>query len=222
MPDFIPSSDDDFNTFASNLNGSVSGLGNPLKLAADQITAFTAAYGEWTPAWKAWEAMAPGVQAALMAKDTSRAALTAAARAINGAVQANPAVSAEAKAAADLPVHKQTRTPVGEIETAPMMSRVDNEHLLQRLWFVDSATPNIKARPAGAAFCEIRHQVVAAGGPAPTDPEAMPFLATDTRAPYRSDLEAADVGKASYYALRWVNTRGQAGPWSAITGYLIN
>lgn len=50
----------------------------------------------------------------------------------------------------------------------------------------------------------------------------MPFLATDTKAPYRADLEAADIGKTAYYAMRWVNTRGVPGPRSQTTGYLIN
>ncbi len=53
--------------------------------------------------------------------------------------------------------------------------------------------------------------------PAPTDPEAMALLATDTKPPYRADLDAADVGKTAYYAMRWVNIRGQPAPRSART-----
>ncbi len=222
MADFIPSSDDAFDTLVTNLNTSVTAVTNPLKLDTDQVNAFGAAFSVWSPAWSAWQAMAPEVQAALMSKDTGRAGVEALVRAINAAVQANPAVDSKAKAAAGLPVHKETRTPVGEIETAPMMSRVDNEHLLQRLWFVDAATPATKARPSGAAFCEIRQVVLAAGAPAPTDPAAMPLLATDTKPPYRADLNADDIGKTAYYAMRWVNTRGQPGPWSAITSYMVN
>jgi hypothetical protein len=75
--------------------------------------------------------------------------------------------------------------------------------------------------PAGAASCEIRQQVAAAGAAAPTDPDTMPSLAIDTKTPYRADLDPADTGKTAYYALRWVNTRGNPGPWSAIASYPI-
>ena len=222
MADFIPASDDDFNQLVENLNNSVTDLSNPLKLTPEQVSRFSNAFAGWGTAWTTWQGIGPEVQAKMNAKVGARATLEDSARAINGSVQADPQVSDETKAAADLPVHKTTRTPVGEIETAPMLQRLENEHLLQRLWFVDSATPTSKARPAGAAFCEIRQQIVAAGGPAPLDPGAMPFLATDSKAPHRADLEASEIGQTAYYAFRWVNTRQQPGPWSAITGYLIN
>jgi uncharacterized repeat protein (TIGR03803 family) len=41
------------------------------------------------------------------------------------------------------------------------------------------------------------------------------------RTPYRADLDPNDVRKTAYYAMRWVNTRGNPGPWSEITSYPI-
>jgi len=206
--DFIPSPDDQFATFIKLLNSAVNDAANPLKLSTGQIADFNAAYALWIAGWNAWEAIANEVKTKLTAKDDGRAAVET--------------VADTAKTAAGLPLHKETRTPVGEIESSPMLVRVDNEHLLQRLWFADSKTPGSKAKPAGAAFCEIRQQIVAAGAPAPTDPNAMPFLATDTKTPHRNDFDAADVGKTAYYAFRWTNTRAQPGPWSEISGNLIN
>ena len=40
------------------------------------------------------------------------------------------------------------------------------------------------------------------------------FLAVDTRTPYTTDFDGADGGKQAHYMLRWVNTRGETGPWS--------
>ncbi len=68
----------------------------------------------------------------------------------------------------------------------------------------------------------LRQQIVDTGAPAPSDPESMPFLATDTKPPYHADFDASEVGKTAYYALRWTNTVGETGPWSEISGYLIN
>jgi len=61
--------------------------------------------------------------------------------------------------------------------------------------------------------CEIREQI---GGTRPLDPNAMAFLAMDTRTPYNAVFEPGDVGKTAWFAFRWVNTRGETGPWSEV------
>jgi len=48
----------------------------------------------------------------------------------------------------------------------------------------------------------------------PVDPSELTFLAVDTRTPYTTDFDGADGGKQAHYMLRWVNTRGETGPWS--------
>lgn len=50
-----------------------------------------------------------------------------------------------------------------------------------------------------------------------TDPTALTFLAMTTGPTLRTDFRAADGGKTAVYMLRWVNTRGEKGPWSEIT-----
>ena len=39
--------------------------------------------------------------------------------------------------------------------------------------------------------------------------------AVDRSTPYLMEFNSADAGKTAYWALRWVNTRGEHGPWSA-------
>lgn len=52
------------------------------------------------------------------------------------------------------------------------------------------------------------------GDPAPTDPKELRFLATDTATPYVMEYDGADANKAAHYMLRWVNRKGESGPWS--------
>lgn len=52
-------------------------------------------------------------------------------------------------------------------------------------------------------------------GPPPVDPGELTFLAVDTRAPYTRDYDGAQGSKPAHYMLRWVNSRGEVGPWSA-------
>jgi len=39
-------------------------------------------------------------------------------------------------------------------------------------------------------------------------------MALDTRTPYTLDFDGPDGGKNAHYMLRWVNTKGEKGPWS--------
>jgi hypothetical protein len=59
--------------------------------------------------------------------------------------------------------------------------------------------------------CEIWVKV---GDPVPTDPSQLRFLATDTRTPYVAEYSGEDAGKTAHSMLRWVNTKGEQGPWS--------
>jgi hypothetical protein len=51
-------------------------------------------------------------------------------------------------------------------------------------------------------------------GPPPVDPGELEFLAVDTRAPYTRDYAGPQGGKPAHYMLRWVNSKGETGPWS--------
>jgi hypothetical protein len=53
--------------------------------------------------------------------------------------------------------------------------------------------------------------------PAPTAPAALSFLTMATKPKIRPDFGAGDGGKTAVYMARWVNTRGEKGPWSEIT-----
>ena len=84
--------------------------------------------------------------------------------------------------------------------------------------FVDSATPGSKAKPPGVEGCQLWLFI---GTTPPTDVSQMRYTATDTKTPYRFDFEPGDAGKTAYWWLRWVNTKGEVGPWSAVVSATI-
>ena len=219
--DFIPRPDDAFNHFFDALSTYVTANAAALNVSTTQATALAASFTSWQTAWNNWESLQTTYNSLLQAKDAARHAGEALVRQINAAAQAGPNVTDTSRAAAGLPVHKTSHTPLPAIETYPVLYRVDNERLLQRLWFSDSATPGVKAKPAGAGLCEIRQTLVAPGGAAPVDPAAMPLLAMDTKSPHRTDFEPGDMGHTAYYAARWVGKNGLPGPWGLITGYVV-
>ena len=76
----------------------------------------------------------------------------------------------------------------------------------------DATTPTSKAKPAGVRGCQVWQNI---GTTSPVSVGERHDLATDTRTPYVAQFDAADASKTADYWLRWENTKGETGPWSA-------
>ncbi len=97
--------------------------------------------------------------------------------------------------------------------TRPVAVVNTTNRLQHTIFFADEATPNAKGKPKGVMGCEIWYAI--GGASAPADPKGYKYMATDTASPYIATFDGADANKVVYYIFRWINTRGQAGPWSA-------
>ncbi len=75
-----------------------------------------------------------------------------------------------------------------------------------------------RAKPAGVHGAEIWTKI---GGEMPTDDSEFSFVAVDTASPYVMQFNLSDTGKKAYYRLRWVNSRGETGPWSSVISAVI-
>ena len=215
MADYIPEPDAKFDgyvriTLAPFINTNYLALG----LTAAENTSFQAAATAWGAAWTAFTTIDAAWQAAQVDKVKRRAVLEALARQLVQKIQSNPQVTDAQKGTLGVTIRKKTKTPVGVPASMPVLTRADTStRCVLRLFFMDATTPESKARPPGVKSCEIREQI---GGVAPVDPEGMPFLAIATRAPYVAEFTAEDVGQTVYFAFRWLNSRGQPGPWSQV------
>ncbi|HEY0548239.1 MAG TPA: hypothetical protein VGF13_01480 [Verrucomicrobiae bacterium] len=220
MADYIPGPDDEFDTYLRDQFGPyVATNFAALGLTAGDNTALQTEVTAWGYTWPAYTNALAALTSATSDKDEKRAAAEVVIRRLAQKVQVNAAVTDMQKGALGITIRKTTKTPAPVPTSVPVLSRVDTStRAILRLFFADSGTPDSKAKPPGVQSVEIREQI---GGTAPTDPNAMAFLAIETRAPYRADFEAMDVGKTVCFALRWVNTRGQPGPWSQIFNAVI-
>ena len=75
-----------------------------------------------------------------------------------------------------------------------------------------------RGKPAGVFGCELWHKI---GGAPPVDVKECLPLGTDTASPYLAEYEGSDAGKTVHYLGRWVSTRGEHGPWSAVVSATI-
>ena len=103
-----------------------------------------------------------------------------------------------------------TRTPAPVPTTRPVAKIDTSQRLQHTISFVDEETPGKSKKPDGVIGCEVWFKL----GTAPTDPSELTYLATDTKTPYIAVFDGADAGKTAHYMLRWVNRRGERGPWS--------
>lgn len=211
MPSYLPASDPDFDAWQANFmsyaNSHLAQLGLML---GDLIVANTRQL-TWNGAYAANVAARNAAQAATQNKDAARATLESAIRALTQRLQASAAVDDAERAALGITVPDRTPSPVPVPTTRPVVKIDTSQRLQHTIHFADETTPTSVRKPKGVAAVEIWTKT---GGPPPADVSQLVFLATDTRSPYLTVYEGDHGGAAAHYMLRWINTKGQPGPWS--------
>ena len=216
--DYIPRPDADYNAWVANFvtfaNANLAGLG----LVAGDMTPVTTAQTPWNTAFAANIAAQATAVGARANKDGARVALTGVIRPLVRRLQASApsVVSDQERASLGITIPDPSSTPVAPPTTSPTCTIGCGERLRQIIDFRDSSSPNSRAKPAGVIGAEVWVKLTAVGAPTPSDPADFDFLAVDTAAPYLSEYAGADGGKNANYILRWVNSRGQKGPWSEV------
>jgi hypothetical protein len=167
----------------------------------------------------AWETSYAGVfqkrdeaRSATIAKDQSRTAFEEKIRDLARRLQVDPEVTDVLKSNAGLPVHSTTHTPVAVPTTAPTaMIEIPNvrEHSIR---MIDPANPHRGSRPTRVIGTEIWSFV---GDVHPT-PADWTSIAMTTRMNAKVNFNVDDIGKTAWYQFRYMNTKGQLGPWSSV------
>lgn len=213
MADYIPAPDAEFNAWQGNFlsyataNAAALGL-DPLV----DIPPLTAAQGVWTTDFPAHVTAQNTAQSAKVTKDASRAGYVSLIRALVRRLQASADVDDAERAALGITVPDTDPTPIGPPTTRPIVSVRCDQRLQQTIDFMDETTPTRKAKPPGVLGAEIWVKV---GDPPPVDPDTdLRFLGLDTRTPYVAGYSGADGSQMAHYMLRWVNSKGDKGPWS--------
>lgn len=219
MPDFIHPADDAFDKFFDDFVKYLTEDSTAPARTAAQKKALTAALADWQRDYPAHLRAQKAADTARTTKDDTRDAVEAVIRKQSGEIQDDSATTDTQRTAAGLPIYKEGRTPSPEPESHPILRKVDTStRLVLRLFFADAATPDRNAKPEGVAFCEVHARV---GGDRPTDPASLPMLALESRSPYRADFVAGEEGKTVWLSFRWVNTRGEPGPWSPVYSAVV-
>jgi hypothetical protein len=136
-----------------------------------------------------------------------------------GFLKDSPLVTNTDRVAMGLPEHSSGgHTPAPVPMTVPEAKVLLPSPAVVEIHFRDAGARR-KGKPAGVHGVEIAWAVL---DTPPIDWAELIHTSFDTRTPYRFSFEGDLRGKRLYIALRWENTRGVKGPWSAIQEIIIS
>jgi len=85
-----------------------------------------------------------------------------------------------------------------------------------------------RGKAPATSGAEVWLAILPAGQPAPPinfpgkgGGDLYKFLSVSSRGNLKTDFPSAEAGKTAYYALRWVSTRGEKGPWSDVASATV-
>ena len=238
MPhDYIPRPDGDFSAWANHYYAAVKKWWDTQGLDPTDLKPLEDALVLWNKDYAAHIAAQAKAEAAAAAKRQARQGpptsgptapgtpppLEAEARRIAAFIQTYPTTTDADRATIGIRVRIDGGPPAPTPTTAPLARVESGQRLTHTLRFTDESTPTRRAKPRGAAGAEVWLALADAHAPPPplnTDPRdgdaGYRFLALSSRGNLQADFTSADKGKTAYYALRWVSTRGEKGPWSEV------
>jgi hypothetical protein len=203
--DYIPTADAEFHTWFGNLHDYATDNAAALGLTPDQTAVLESAYNNWATAFPAHTTASAAASAAKTHKDNAETVL----RPLVQQLQASQTVTDDQRKKMKITVRATTRTRSSAPTTMPVASVDTSQRLRHVINYKDSS--GNRAKPAGVAYCEIWVKV---GAPAPTDIGQMTYLGNASKTPQLEEYTTAQAGQMATYWLRWVNTRGEKGPWS--------
>lgn len=177
---------------------------------AAQIAAAVAA---WHAAYAAAAAPDTRTRARVQEKRSARAAVTAVVRRFAARIRSNDAVAADLKIGLGLVLRTGAGTPVPAPRTFPVLGLRRMDTRLHTLTASDEV-PGRRGKPPRSAGLVVFRAV--ADGPV-THPErsaGVAYLGLFTRPRIDSAFTESDRGKTATYFARWVNAKGEPGPWS--------
>ncbi|MFA6043731.1 MAG: hypothetical protein WC718_01995 [Phycisphaerales bacterium] len=236
MPhDYIPRPDGDFSAWANHYYEAVKKWWDANGLDPTDLKPLETALAEWQKDYPAHVAAQAKAEAAAAAKKVARygvaggpPGLEPEARRIAAFIQTYPKTTDADRATIGIRVRIEGGPPSPTPTTRPLARVESGNRLTHTLRFNDESTPTRRSKPRGVQGAEVWLALADAHDPEPplnTDPRSgeagYRFLALSSRGNLKADFTAQDKGKTAYYALRWVSTRGEKGPWSEVAAATV-
>lgn len=180
-------------------------------------TAFSTKVTAGHTKYNAWQTLKAQAAAAFADFEAWEADATVDFRAGGGVIVAFPGNTPAILTQLGLPVRDTIHTPVPVPATRPVLI-IKLQKLRHIMGFADEGTPTIEAKPFGVHGIEIYSKE---DGPPPIDYTQCVYRVTDTKTSHIFDYTGAMANKVVHYMARWVNTKGEPGPWSEVVSATV-
>lgn len=210
-PDYIPPTDEGFRTWAEHFASHLSADPATYMLTPPQAASVQAVVDDYVAKLSVATDEATRTKASIILKDDAKEVATQLCRQYAMLIKENSGISDDDKVNIGVRPINPNREPIDPPTTFPLLSILGNTPGCQTLRYSDSYTPDSAAKPFGATGMQLYVAV--------TDAEAAPlsealFQGMHTRNPVAVEFSEPDDGKVATYYARWINAKGEHGPWS--------
>jgi hypothetical protein len=217
--DYIPRKNVDFITWVTNflkyLYSSISRFNFP----PDEYQKLVMRRDDLVQKFEAAENPSTRTPLAIQARNSARKTLEKMLRSVvKEFLTFNRAVTDEDRIGLGLRIYKSTRTPSSVADESPDIDVDTSTPGRVGIHFFEKSSRHKKAKPAGQAAVEVAWII---SDTLPTRWDQLLHSDINTNSPYILSFENDRRGKTVYFALRWVNTRGEKGPWTKIESAII-
>lgn len=208
---YIPSTDSGFRDFLNNFATLIAANPGKYDLEASDAQVLMNHNDTYEAAYVPCQSAATRTTGLVTQKDAVKAAAIASVRVYAMLIKNNAGISDQDKLELGLHLNDTTRTPIPAPSSAPILmivSAFSGEHQIR---YADENTPASRRKPEGAVQMQLNQTVGIGANP---DPNASELVGLFTRQPIRVSQDPMNVGKTATYFARWVNAKGEFGPWS--------
>ena len=217
--DYVPGSDAEFDIWQECLVDNAEQNKTLWGISEDGLTKVKSLQTNWVSAFSKASNKQNRTAANVTAKDDARYDYEKAIRPFVAQwLSNNEKVTDSDRTRMGLTVKTGTRTLTPAPTTSPVGTIDFSVRLQHTIRYYDEASAHSNAKPAGVHGCEIYMKV---DGDPPKDVSELTYMGTCTASPYPVKFDRSKAGKTVYYWLRWVNTRGECGPWSVTLSAMV-
>lgn len=214
MADYLPRTDEEFDTWLANFHTYVTAHQDHFGLLPADMIPLDDACTDWTSKYTVHVAAQNAANMAKAAKVTSRTGATDIVRPFVRRLQSYPATTNADREAMHITVPGQASTSdmnLGPADCKPIAT-IDIGNRLKHVLRVQNQTnAGVKSgRPGGTLGAEIWRKF----GEAPASDAEMQMVGIATRTQFVIEYPIEDGGKQVNYMMRWVDSKGNTGSWS--------
>ena len=211
MPDYIPSKDTDFRTWAVNFATNIAAAPAVYMMTVAEATGVTNAVNLFVAKLAIADNELTRTKQTIANKDDARSIAESLCRQYAMLIKDNAGITDGDKLSIGVRPENPSREPIDCPTTPPLLNILGNLPGTQTLRFADTTTPDSKAKPFGASELQL---YLGIGTTELAPLSACQFYGKFTRNPIEVDFDETDDKKTATYYARWASVRGEVGPWS--------